>query len=57
MYPELRPLMHNWCVLPTSIKHVSKQENVSVVLITIQKRNKNHKWTDFCCPTNNSTED
>jgi len=25
--------MHTWCVFPTSIKHVSKQKNVSVVLL------------------------
>jgi len=44
--------MHTWCVLPTSIKHVSKQENVSVVLL-FKKEIKVTNGQIFCCPTNN----
>jgi len=44
--------MHIWCVLPTSIKRVSKQENVSVVLL-FEKNLKSQMDRFFCCPTNN----
>jgi len=39
MYPEWTPLMHTWCVLPTNIKYISNQENVSVALL-YKKENK-----------------
>ena len=44
--------MHTWCVFPTSIKHVSKQKNVSVVLL-FKKKIKVTNGQIFCCPTNN----
>jgi len=30
--------MQTWCVLPTSIKYASKQENVSVVLLFLKNK-------------------